>query len=145
MRILFRLFAFLAFLVPCLFASFSFAAHNNPLMRTCRREQGLFWIVYAPNQELPLCFLGDAAIGAEALHGYKHGAGTVMAVSVYKKTMGATCAQVGAVTIAGRDSENAAFEVCQFQDGSLIEKQTLLRGQGAAANSALNRALNNAF
>lgn len=142
MRILFPLFAFL---VPCLFASFSFAANNNPLMRTCRREQGLFWIVYATNQELPLCFFGEAAIGAEALHGYKHGGGVVMAVSVYKKTMGATCEQVGAVTIAGRDSKNAAFEVCQFNDGTLIEKSTLLRGQGAAANSALNRALNNAF
>jgi hypothetical protein len=142
MRLLFPLFAFL---VPCFFASFLFAANNNPLMRTCRREQGLFWIVYAPNQELPLCFFGEAAIGAEALNGYKNGGGDVMAVTVYKKTISATCEQVGAVTIAGQDSKKANFEVCQFQDGTLIEKQTLLRGQGAAQNAALNRSLNNAY
>ncbi|MNL50934.1 hypothetical protein D3C87_1739930 [compost metagenome] len=68
-----------------------------------------------------------------------------MAVSVYKKTMGATCEQVGAVTVVGQDSKKATFEVCQFNDGTLIEKKTLLRGQGAAVNGDLNRALNNAF
>lgn len=136
---------FFAFLVPCLFASFSFAANNNPLMRTCRRENGLFWIVYAPNQELPLCFFGDAAIGAEALHGYKFGGGTVLAVDAYKKSTGATCEQAGAVTVAGQDSEKATFEVCQFSDGTLVEKNTLLRGPGSPANGDLNRALRLAY
>ena len=136
---------FFAFLIPGLFANFSFAANSNPLMRTCRLEQGLFWIVYAPHQELPLCFFGEAAIGAEALHGYKHGGGAVLAVEAYKKSTGATCEQVGAVTVVGQDSKKATFTVCQFSDGTLIEKNTLLRGPGSVVNQDLNRSLNHAF
>ena len=142
MRLLFPLFAFL---LSSLMAGSSFAANNNPLMRTCRLEQGLFWIVYSEGQELPLCFFGSAAIGAEALFGFKTGTGNYLSVRVYKENSGATCEQLGATTVSGQDSKKVSYEVCQFRDGSLIEKQTLLRGRGAAANSGLDQSLSSVY
>ena len=115
--------------------------NRNPMMRTCMRVQGQFWIVYGQDQELPRCLMGAAGIGAEALMSFKNGNGNFLSVRAYKQGSGSNCEQAGAVTVVGQDSDKVSFEVCQFSDGSLIERQTLLRGKGSVENRELDRAL----
>ncbi|MFS4459978.1 hypothetical protein [Bdellovibrio sp. HCB2-146] len=116
-------------------------------MRTCVRLGGQFW---APQKEdktddLPLCFFGAAGIGAHALLSFRTGQGPYQAIRVYKTTSGKTCEHAGAVTVRGQDTNGQTFEVCEFRDGSLIERNTLLRGLGSGANAGLDQVLGSTF
>lgn len=134
-------------LIVLLVSGSSFAVNTNPLMRTCVRLGGQFW---APQKEdksddLPLCFFGAAGIGASALLSFKTGQGPYQSIRVYKTASGRACEQAGAVTVRGQDTNGQIFEVCEFRDGSLVEKNTLLRGRGASANAGLDQVLGSTF
>lgn len=116
-------------------------ANTNPLMRVCRLEQGRFWTLQVPGDELPLCFFGKAAVGAESLLQLESQAGDSEAVKAYKSASGGDCSTLGAENLEGVDSNGVSFKVCRFADSSLIEENTLKAGFGHPSNQKLDQVL----
>lgn len=132
------------------FSSLSvFSANNNPWMRSCRIEQGQFWLVKA-QKELALCLFDDAAIGAETLFLYKTNQKKPLAVAAYLNresaaTRGGVCGTYDAELLEARDGQGQSFNLCKFQDGSFIEETTLWLGPDSGSTDALDKALSTKY
>ncbi len=119
----------------------SAANNKNPLMRICRQAQGQFWVVQGPHSDHPLCVFGRAAIGAKAFLSFKTGDGSSQAISVYKAGRRGDCGIHGAATVQAWDTDGQSWQLCEFLDGSVIERSTLQKAWGHSDNHRLDRAL----
>ncbi|XGC79379.1 hypothetical protein ACES2L_08560 [Bdellovibrio bacteriovorus] len=131
--------------ITILLASGSVLAANNPLIRACRLESGQFWILHTTDKDLAMCFFDEAAIGAEALFKFKTSEPT-QALEAYKSrkssfTKGGVCGAFNAEVITAKDSEDHHYNVCVFEDQSMIEETSLWFGPGAGGNEGLDKAL----
>lgn len=132
----------------CILAASISWGNSNPLMRTCRLEQGHFWVLQAGYHDIPLCFFDKAAIGAEALLIFKTNQGSTEALKAYNNRnssapRGGVCGSFDADVVEGTDTEGQTFNVCRFSDDSYIEETTLWLGPGNSSNAALDKALAN--
>lgn len=129
----------------------SFAQAENPWIRTCRVDQGQFWVLKAGTDDYSMCFFGDAGIGAESFFLFKTKSTTNSeALRTYKnrKTSsprGGVCGAFDADLIEAKDSEGQTFNICRFSDLSLIEETTLWLGPGSVGNENLDRALSKTY
>lgn len=133
-------------LVMIFSGTYSWASNNNPWMRTCRIDQGQFWVLKAGSSDLALCFFGNSGVGAEAFFLFKTNTSPVEALQVYKNRKsssprGGVCGSFGADLVEARDTEGQTFNICRFSDQSLIEETTLWMGPGSAENADLDKAL----
>lgn len=124
-------------------------ATNNPLIRTCQIHGGTFWVLRDGDQDLALCFFGEAGIGAEALLKFKISESSE-AMEAYKKhsssfSKGGVCGAFGADVLIGKDTEGHSYNVCRFEDQSLIEETTLWFGPGAPKNEGLDKTLKRTY
>lgn len=129
----------------------AWANFRNPWMRACGLESGQFWIVKSGAEELPMCYFGDAAIGAETLFLFKSHSGPTDAVEAYKNrkasgpTKGGVCGAFGADLFVGKDNQGRSANICRFEDQSLIEETTLWLGPGTDVNEELDQALSKMY
>ncbi|KYG61253.1 hypothetical protein [Bdellovibrio bacteriovorus] len=136
--------------ITMIFAGLTAQAANNPWMRTCRIDQGQFWTIKVGSDEQALCLFGDASIGAETFFLFKTNAGVGDAIDAYKhrkssSPRGGVCGAFDAELIEGKDTSGRTFNICRFDDGSLIEETTLWLGAGSGSNEALDRALSKTY
>lgn len=141
-------------LLTCLISflgSSVYAANNNPWMRVCRIEQGQFQLIQVESSQYALCFLGNRALGAEALFSFKANISEPLAVTAYKQRQisyarGGVCGAFGADLLEGMDPTTGnSLNICRFSDNSLIEEATLWLGPGTAGSDALDKALANTY
>lgn len=116
-------------------------AIEMPWARVCRAEGGHIWILNLDQQDQPsLCVFGAAAIGSEALFIFKTGNPAPQAFAVYQS--GARdCSSQGGNLATYQDTDGNSKTLCTFQDGSLIENETLKRGFGSSANQGLDASI----
>lgn len=127
------------------FAITTQAAGSNPWLRTCRIDQGIFWVLQG-QEEYSMCFFDQAAVGAEAFFTFKTGSGDSLAIQAYRgqnqsSSTDQVCENAGAELVQGTDTQGQSFNLCKFTDGSLIEVGTLALGPGSAQTQKLDRAL----
>ncbi|UOF01969.1 hypothetical protein [Bdellovibrio reynosensis] len=132
-----------------LLGPFVVVAANNPLIRACRIENGQFWLLHAGDKDLALCFFDEAAVGADALFKFKTSEPT-QAIDAYKNrkssfTKGGVCGAYDAEVFTAKDSEGHQYNVCVFEDQSMIEETSLWFGPGAAGNEGLDKALKKTY
>ncbi|MBC7743153.1 MAG: hypothetical protein H7061_13215 [Bdellovibrionaceae bacterium] len=122
------------------FISFFAQANSNPQMRECRIRGGEFLAVAVNDDQVGLCQLGSAYIGAIDLMLVVNKEGMPKSVEMYTNGM-KKCDPLGKAktvsTLEGRE-----LQVCFFDDGSAIGLATLHSGMDAPENSRLNQALN---
>lgn len=140
---------FLSFIMISMGAA-SFAANNNPWMRTCRIDQGQFWVLKSGSEELSMCFFGDSGVGAESFFLFKTNEGPTQAIQAYKNrnsssARGGVCGAFDAELVQGKDTQGQTFNICRFEDNSLIEETTLWLGPGSGASESLDRALSKTY
>lgn len=117
-------------------------ARPTPSQRTCRIAGGQPWVIWFTRDsadDLELCRFGDAAIGSFAFFSQTVLKESTEAVNAYFQSQ--SCEQRHGQIRQGRDSDDFAFTVCVFSDGSAIETQTLSLGPDAAANRQLTEQL----
>lgn len=124
----------------------AWALNKNPWMRTCRIDQGQFWVIQSEKEDLALCLFGNFGVGAESLFLFKTKAGIPQALQAYwsrnvSSNLGSVCSTYGAQLIRGIDTDGKTFNVCRFSDQSLIEETTLWFGPGTAGSEGLDKAL----
>ncbi len=121
------------------------AANNNPSMRACRIDQGIFWILNgAQNQEYVMCFFDNAAVGAEEFFEFKSNQGVSLALQAYRNGA-SSCENAGATLVAGSSYHGQTVGICQFRDGSMIDAHTLSVGPGSAETAKLDLALSSTY
>ncbi|UXR63496.1 hypothetical protein EZJ49_10460 [Bdellovibrio bacteriovorus] len=128
----------------------TWAVASNPWIRTCRIEEGQFWVLKAGSEEYSMCFFGNAAVGAEALFMFKAKTGSTEAVQAYKNrnassARGGVCGSFDAEVVQAKDSEGQTFNLCKFSDNSLMEETTLWMGPGSDDNQGLDKALSKTY
>lgn len=118
---------------------FTTLAASNPQMRACRVANGQFFVLDTGLDQLGLCRIGYSVIGAIDLLN-KDAAIEDMPFSVYEYSRGATTCEPDHVTTFPNPG-GSALKVCYYDDGSLIDLQTLIRGRNHPNNWYLNKAL----
>ena len=117
---------------------------SNPLIRTCNVTGGVFHVIKLDEDQVGFCQYGKSMIDAL----------TVMDSATARDESAAKLAALGAETdcesaageaVATEDLDGAKFNLCVFEDGSIIETETLARGSADADNAALVQALNVKF
>ncbi|MDG0816566.1 DUF333 domain-containing protein [Bdellovibrio svalbardensis] len=127
------------------------ALNNNPWMRTCRIDQGIFWILKgAQQQEYVMCFFDNATIGAEEFFKFKSNYGESLAIQAYKYrgfSSGAAniCENAGAKHVQGSGYNGKTFDICKFNDGSMIDATSLWAGPGSPETAKLDSALSSTY
>lgn len=119
---------------------------RNPLQRTCLTSGGQFWIygVGSPDQ-YPVCRFGLSEVGALDLLKQQEGLG-VQSVSAFLSSASVppnrrSCVELNARIQDVIDSEGVQKLFCFFTDGSLLERETLLKGPEHPDNKALKTVL----
>ena len=122
--------------------------HINPLLRTCQivGGAGLIISLAAKNDEFVFCQFGEIAmLDGMSLISWKSEQTSSLALAAYQKNINANmnaCYQAGGQIAPGSTVEGKRFLFCLFSDSSAIELSTLSNGTSAAANAAMNQALN---
>jgi hypothetical protein len=132
------LFSSLLLIATTLF-TFSASAVNNQQIRECRIRGGEFVAINTGSDQIGLCHLGSAYIGAIDLMLVVNHDGSPQSVEMYASEM-KKCSPLGAArTFPNLEGQEIAL--CTFNDGSIIGLATLNSGRYSAQNSLLNQAL----
>ncbi len=134
----FSMFSSIAVLTVSLF-SVTAVGFSNPQIRHCRISGGEFIVVNTPNDQVGVCQLGAAAIGANDLATYRSGDENPLSVQLYSQ--GVTSCLASGTLMRVLSLEGQEFEICFFADGSLLESSTMKTGIHSARNKKLTRAL----
>lgn len=119
-------------------SSMAFAAQKNPLIRTCNILGGEFVVANSSNDEIAFCRFGKALVGALDLMLFNNKESITQSINSYMKNQTSCEGQIETMIVLGG---GASYQVCTYQDGSLIELGTLIKGSSSADNGKLNAAL----
>ncbi|MBC7464775.1 MAG: hypothetical protein H7256_02185 [Bdellovibrio sp.] len=117
----------------------STSAQNNPQIRACNQTGGEFKAAKTENDEVGLCKYGQAYIGTIDLLNYRDNQQGAQSLQTYIDGI-QSCepyGQMKTITIL----QSLSIDVCSFDDGSMIEAETLRTGRHDPRNAQLNRAL----
>lgn len=111
----------------------TFAAPTNPLIRACLHASGEFVAANIPGDQVGLCKVGASYISATTLMSYFDNlwvddAGMAFATNAKNCWTG---------TLTATSLEGQAIELCHFEDGSLLDLETVLTGPYDPRNAAL--------
>jgi hypothetical protein len=120
-------------------AGLTASAASNPQMRACRVVNGQFFVIDTGLDQLGLCRIGYSVIGAIDLLN-KDASIEDMPFSVYEYSRGTTTCEADHIATFPSPG-GSALKVCYYDDGSLIDLQTLNRGKSHPHNWYLNKAL----
>ena len=112
---------------------------SNPQMRACRAASGQYFILDTGLDEIGFCRLGPSVIGAIDLLN-KDAAMEEAPASLSDYRDGIADCEPSNVSAIPNGAGNI-LKVCYYDDGSIIDLQTLSRGKNHSLNWQLNRAL----
>lgn len=115
------------------------AAASNPQMRACRVASGQFFVLDTGLDQIGLCRLGPSVIGAIDLLNKDADVEDVPA-SIYEYRNGVTFCEPAHVA-SFPNPNGTVLKVCYYDDGSIIDLQTLVRGKNHPQNYSLSKAL----
>lgn len=136
-------YAYATMIVLCLLASTSWSA-SNPMIRNCNLAGGEFTVVeiHQTNSKIrdqwALCKFDNAYVGALDVMLYNSKEAVPTSFSEYS-TVASECS--GHVEIALVLGTEKKILVCQYEDSSFIDLNTLFLGVSAAENFQLNKYL----
>lgn len=128
------------------FAGLPARADKDSWKQSCQKAQGIFSILKQDSGELPVCFFGEAAVGAESFAQVREEGQKIQSLNAYKKgrTMsvrGGVCGAFDAELVTAKDAQGNLYNFCRFEDRSLMEETTLWLGPGASLSGTLDKAL----
>lgn len=113
--------------------SITFATPANPLIRACLRASGEFVAADVPGDQIALCKVGASFISATSLMSYFDNLWVDDAGMAF-----ATSAQnCWTTTLQATSLEGQVIQLCRFEDGSMLDLETLLSGPYDPRNEAL--------
>jgi putative hemolysin len=130
-----------------LFFSLQSSAQNsfsNPLIRTCVITGGVFYVTQVEEDQIGFCKYGNSLIDAMSVMDSAT-ARFESAAKLAALGAGTDCASAAGELLVAKDVDNVEATLCLFEDGSMIEKNTLARGSAHAENAGLVQALNVRF
>ena len=130
-------YAYATMIVLCLLASTSWSA-SNPLIRNCNLAGGEFTVVALRDDQWGLCKFDNAFVGAFDVMQFNTKEGYPTSFSEYSAEVTECSGRVEVAQVIGTDKK---FLVCQYQDSSIIDLNTLSLGVNAAENFQLNKYL----
>jgi hypothetical protein len=128
----------LLFLTSTVFAS-------NPLIRICNTTGGVFHEVSISDDSIGLCKYGSAYLDSLSVLKVTSEQTKTDAVAALESMNGLSCEDANATERQALDLEGKPFDLCFFQDGSVVESRTLQNGGGAGSNAGLMRAIQTRF
>ena len=119
--------------------SVAFGAQKNPQIRTCNSLGGVYLVASTNNDQVGLCQLDKAIVGALDLTLFNNKEAITQSLNSYmkKQTNCEPAGQIQLITIVGGQS----LKVCTYFDSSMIELATQLKGLDSSDNEKLNQAL----
>ncbi len=117
----------------------STSAAGNPQMRACRVANGQFFVLDTGLDQIGLCRLGSSVVGAIDLLN-KDAAIEDMPASIYDYSRGVTMCDPGHIATFP-SAGGTPLKVCYYDDGSIIDLTTLMRGKNHPQNWQLSKAL----
>lgn len=136
------LFAFVLFSKAVSFADFGVEPQfmPNPMLRTCQINNGNSILIHIDDDQVLLCQIGSSIIGSLELFLYKSEGQPAQNIKILLShdTRPSQCYKARTLN----DEEGRVFELCLFEDGSMIDKSTLLKGLEHTENTQLKRILN---
>ncbi len=118
---------------------------QNPQIRICRVTEGEFQAVDIPGDQIGLCHYQNSFIDAVSILTVTSGENQSLAIQALFGSNTDSCEAAGAQTVAGQDLEGNQFQLCLFQDQSLIELNTLITTATGASNAGLVKAIQTRF
>ncbi|WP_172798011.1 hypothetical protein [Bdellovibrio bacteriovorus] len=121
-------------------------ADKDSWKQSCQKAQGIFSILKQESGELPVCFFGEAVVGAEALSAVQDEGVQTQSLDAYKKgrtasVRGGVCGAFNAELVTAKDAKGTTYNFCRFEDRSVMEETTLWLGPGASLSGSLDKAL----
>lgn len=128
-----------------IFAAAWAQADTSSWKQACQKGQGLFSVLKDGSEEIPVCFFGEAIVGAKAWSQLEAGV-QAESLKAYKtrrnsSVRGGVCGAFDADLLVVKDSKGATYNFCRFEDSSVMEETTLWLGPGTAISDALDKAL----
>lgn len=123
----------------CFFSLISYSAQNNPQIRECNLQNGQFVVAQTEHDQVGICKLGGAIIGALDLFIHNSKQGIPDSLNMYLNG-NFSCDPFGSTTTITTLS-HLNLQVCFFDDGSFIGLKTLSEGIHSPFNRKLNKAL----
>jgi hypothetical protein len=121
------------------FALPSFA--TNPQIRVCKLTGGVFHSIRTSDDEIGFCQYKSALIDAVSILETTSNEPKSAAVEAFESSPIANCLEAQATSVKGEDVEGRSFDLCVFDDGSSIGRETLMSGKNSADNADLVKAL----
>ncbi|MGZ3725000.1 MAG: hypothetical protein ACXWQQ_04340 [Pseudobdellovibrio sp.] len=119
-------------------ASLTSFAVGNPQIRACVASGGEFMTVNTDDDQLGMCRYSQALIGAIDILNKDEPSSTPLSIENYRDGV-VDCDAFNVMTV--KTFSGAVIQVCRFDDGSMMDIQTLSRGRYDYRNRLLNQAL----
>lgn len=121
-------------------------ADKDSWKQSCVKAQGVFSVLKKESQDLPVCFFGEAVVGAQTWAQIKTEGFKIQSLDAYKNrrtasVRGGVCGAFDAELVIAKDKKGIAYNFCRFEDQSLMEETTLWLGPGATISDSLDKAL----
>lgn len=128
------------------FAGLTARADKDSWKQSCQKAQGAFSVLKKGSEDLPVCFFGEAVVGAEAWAQTKDDGLKIQSFDAYqnRRTLsvrGGVCGAFNADLVTAKDGKGQVYNFCRFDDRSLMEETTLWLGPGASISGSLDKAL----
>ena len=119
--------------------SVSVNAQSNPQIRVCNLTGGAFNVAATENDQVGLCKFDLAYVGTIDLLNFHDRIQAVQSIQTYIDGI-QSCEPYGQMKIVTLLA-GASVSVCVFNDGTMIEADTLKKGRYDSSNVKLNKAL----
>lgn len=125
----------------------AFAKADSSLWKkSCLKGKGLFATLKDGKDELPVCFFGEAVVGAKSWSQLEEEGVNAEALKAYKNrrtapVRGGVCGAFDAELLVVKDAKGTVYNFCRFEDNSVMEETTLWLGPGTAISDSLDKAL----
>lgn len=119
--------------------SLSAHAQSNPQIRVCNQTGGQFNVATTENDQIGLCKYDGAYVGTIDLLNYHNNIKQVQSLQTYIDGI-QSCEPYGQMKTI-KILQGVSINVCIFDDGSMIDADTLTKGRHDCGNNKLNKAL----
>jgi hypothetical protein len=132
--------------VMVIFTSLSARADKDSWKQSCQKSHGIFSNLKQESEDFPVCFFGEAVVGAEAWANFKDTGNRVDSLKAYKNRRtasirGGVCGAFDAELVTAKDGQGNSYNFCKFGDQSVMDETTLWLGPGASISDSLDKAL----
>lgn len=119
--------------ISLIFVSLLVSAHPNPQYRVCNERGGEFVVVYVPFDQVGLCKIGASYVGSLDSMNYFYESKLDLSISNYKDGVVSCPDYFQTVSLEG-----VSVELCRYEDGSMMDYQSVMNSKYSPSNSALN-------